>query len=76
MLVLCYTHLLKLNGKQDQALRILEESIKTTPTGSYKRYFELADIYQGVQSIQTYELGIQEAIKCLQNPFKSTVPEE
>ena len=28
------------------------------PTGTYKRYMELAEIYQGVRSIKTYEQGI------------------
>jgi hypothetical protein len=36
---------------------------------------ELAEIYQGVKSIKTYEKGIEEAKKCLSNPFKSTAPE-
>ena len=45
------------------------------PTGTYKRYMELAEIYQGVKSIQAYEKGIEQAIQCLKNPFKSTAPE-
>lgn len=36
---------------------------------------ELAQIYEGVKSIKTYEKGIEEAKKCLANPFKSTAPE-
>ena len=32
---------------------------------------ELADIYEGVKSIQTFEKGIQIAQGCLSNPFKS-----
>ena len=46
------------------------------PVGTYKRYFELAEIYQGVKSIKTFEKGIEEAMKCLANPFKSTAPEQ
>jgi hypothetical protein len=45
------------------------------PSGTYKRYMELAEIYQGVKSIQTYEKGIEQAISCIKNPFKSTAPE-
>lgn len=29
------------------------------PVGSYKRYMELAEIYEGVKSIKTYEKGIE-----------------
>jgi predicted Zn-dependent protease len=48
VLVLCYANLLKLNQDEKKARQLLEKSIKDMPTGSYKRYMELADIYQGV----------------------------
>lgn len=35
---------------------------------------ELADIYNGVKSIKTFEKGIAAAHLCLKNPFKSTAP--
>lgn len=75
MLVLCYCNLLKTTQKEDEARKILQRSIKDMPVGSYKRYFELAEIYDGVKSIKTFEKGIEQALKCLANPFKSTAPE-
>jgi hypothetical protein len=36
---------------------------------------ELAELYGGVKSIKTYEQGIEEALKCLKNPFRTTTPE-
>jgi hypothetical protein len=59
MLVLCYAHLLKSIQKESQAQIILEKSLKELPTGTYKRYFELAEIYEGVKSIKTFEKGIE-----------------
>jgi hypothetical protein len=38
---------------------ILEKSLNELPTGTYKRYFELAEIYEGVKSIKTFEKGIE-----------------
>lgn len=54
---------------------MLEKSVQEVPTGTYKKYMELAEIYEGVKSIKNYEKGIEQALKCLQNPFKSTAPE-
>jgi|LakMenEpi03Aug12_release.lakeMendotaPanAssembly.Ray.scaffolds.fasta_scaffold638403_1 hypothetical protein len=54
MLVMCYANLLKATQQEKQAQQILEKNIKDVPTGTYKRFMELADIYQGVQSIQTF----------------------
>ena len=42
MLVMCYAHVLKINEKRERAKQILEQSINSTPRGTYKRYFELA----------------------------------
>lgn len=75
ILVLCFANLLKVTQKVEESCKLLEKSIKDVPTGSYKRYMELAEIYEGIKSIQTYERGIEEAKKCLKNPFKSTAPE-
>lgn len=75
MLVLCFANLLKTTQKEKEAQMILERSINEVPAGSYKRYLELAEIYQGVKSIQTFERGIEEARKCIANPFKSVAPE-
>lgn len=75
VLVMCYANLLKLNQNEKKAKEILERSIKEVPTGSYKRYMELADIYTGVDSIKTFEKGIAAAQQCIKNPFKSTAPE-
>jgi SMC interacting uncharacterized protein involved in chromosome segregation len=75
MLVMCYANLLKATQQEKQAQQILEKNIKDVPTGTYKRFMELADIYHGVQSIQTFERGIEAARKCIANPFKSTAPE-
>lgn len=75
MLVMCYANLLKITQQEQKAQQILERNIQEVPTGTYKRFMELADIYNGVQSIQTFERGIEAAKKCLANPFKSTAPE-
>ena len=47
MLVMCFAHVLKINQKEEKALSILKQSIANAPGGSYKRYFELAEIYNG-----------------------------
>lgn len=73
---MCYANLLKVTQREKDAQQILERNIKDVPTGSYKRFMELADIYQGVQSIQTYERGIAVAQQSLANPFKSTAPQQ
>lgn len=76
MLVLCYSHVLKLNDKPEQAMQVLEKSIKEAPGGTYKRYFELAEIYSGEESIKIFEKGIAEAKRPLSNPFLNTAPEQ
>lgn len=45
ILVLCYANLLKTTDKIDESKKLLEKSIKEIPSGSYKRYMELAEIY-------------------------------
>jgi predicted Zn-dependent protease len=75
MLVMCYANLLKTTQQEKKAQTVLERNIQDVPAGTYKRFMELADIYHGVHSIQTYERGIDAARKCLANPFKSTAPE-
>lgn len=52
--VMCYANILKQNDKVNDAIQILEKSIKEYPTGTYKRYFELGDVYNGVQAIKTF----------------------
>ncbi len=54
VLTMCYANLLKTTQNEKKAQQILERSIKEVPSGTYKRYMELADIYQGVKSIQTF----------------------
>lgn len=72
---MCYSNLLKVTQREKEAQQILERNIKDVPTGNYKRFMELADIYSGVQAIQTFERGIAAATQCLANPFKSTAPQ-
>jgi hypothetical protein len=72
---MCYANILKQNDKEKSAQKILEKSIKENPTGTYKRYFELGEIYHGVEAIKTFETGIAEAFKNLKNPFKTVTPE-
>jgi hypothetical protein len=59
--VLCYADFLKQNGNEEQSKKILESSLATNPDGNYKRYFQLAELYDGVKSIETFERGIQAA---------------
>lgn len=54
VLVMCYANLLKVTQREQEAQQILERNIKEVPTGTYKRFMELADIYHGVQAIQTF----------------------
>ena len=75
MIVLCYSHVLKANDKQEMAKQILQKSLATAPGGTYKRYFELAEIYDGEDSIKIFEKGIVEAKKPLSNPFLTTSQE-
>lgn len=74
MIVLCYANTLKHNGKSDEAKQILLHSLKNNPNGSYKRYFEMAELEEGEKSIQIFEQGIAAARKCLSNPFMSVAP--
>jgi hypothetical protein len=71
---MCYANILKQNDKVKEAQKILEKSIKEYPNGTYKRYFELGDIYHGVEAIKAFETGINEAYKSLKNPFKTVTP--
>lgn len=54
MIVLCYSNILKHNDKPEEALKILQTSLKANPNGTYKRYFELAEIESGEKSIITF----------------------
>lgn len=47
MIVLCYANTLKYNDKPEEARKILMTSIKNNPNGSYKRYFEMAELEAG-----------------------------
>ena len=67
MLILCYSHVLKTNDNPQKAKQILEKSIKDIPSGTYKRYFQLAEIYEGVEAIKIFEKGIQQALKAIKN---------
>ena len=73
MVVLCYAHILKQNQKSDKAKSVLERSLRDNPYGTYKRYFELAEIYNGEESINIFEKGIGQAEKGLTNPFLTNV---
>ncbi len=44
MIVLCYANILKHNDKPNEAQQVLHNSLKSNPNGTYKRYFELAEI--------------------------------
>ena len=72
MIVLCYANILKHNEKPEEAKKVLENSIKSNPNGTYKRFFELAEIENGEKSIIIFEKGISAANKCLSNPFLTT----
>lgn len=56
---MCYANILKQNDKTKEAKQILEKSIKDHPSGTYKRYFELGEIYNGVEAIKVFEEGIK-----------------
>lgn len=75
MIVLCYSHVLKKNDKVQEAVKLIKQSLKDNPTGSYKRYFELAEMENGEKAIQTFEKGIAIASKALVNPFLNVAPE-
>lgn len=59
--MLCYAEFLKQNGEEVLAKQVLENSLKSYPNGNYKRYFQLAEIYDGVKSIEVFEKGIATA---------------
>lgn len=47
MIVLCYSEFLKSNDNVELSKDILLKSIKQRPQGTYKRYFQLAELYHG-----------------------------
>lgn len=61
VLVLCYSEFLKQNGEEQRSKEVLERSLKEHPNGNYKRFFQLAELYDGVKSIEVFESGIQAA---------------
>jgi hypothetical protein len=61
VVVLCYAEFLKQNGEEEMSRNVLEKSLLEHPTGNYKRFFQLAELYDGVKSIEVFERGIQAA---------------
>jgi hypothetical protein len=59
--VLCYADSLNHYGDEEQSKQVLESSLAANVDGNYKRYFQLAELYEGVKSIETFERGIQAA---------------
>jgi hypothetical protein len=59
---LCYAEFLKSNDNVELSKEILIKSLKERPNGSYKRYFQLAELYEGEESIKIFEEGIKKAL--------------
>lgn len=54
MIVLCYANVLKHNNKEEEAKKVLLLSLKNNPNGSYKRYFEMAELESGEKAIKIF----------------------
>ena len=60
-IVLCYAEFLKSNDNAQLSKEILLKSLKQRPQGTYKRYFQLAELHHGEEAIKIFEEGIKKA---------------
>lgn len=63
MIVLCYAEFLKSSNNYQLSKQILIKSLQERPNGSYKRYFQLAELYEGEEAIKIFEEGIKKALE-------------